>query len=822
MLRISKKKDGKWFVDLFDDTHNLELSITPTKVMKHRSHTKFHRTVECKSLMVQLNQSGLKPSQIKKAINAIKTSNEVDVTSKQCVDVLSEQRQHNKGREFYGLIKHLQDKALVDNDQYYVVDLCSDGRPKNIVWADGRSRDNFTKFGDVVVFDVTYMTNKFKMHFAPFTRVNHHGQSILFGGALLENENEETFVWLFEHLLKLQYDKAVSPRRAAEEDEDFKTMNSRSVLSSIHPIEAKAGECYTRKVFEIFKKEWIEANSNLTHETLSKSTEEIKYRVGQLDVDKKYWQIVSFCLLNKMHVTCSYAKYETCGILCKHSLYVMKKRHVHTFPSHYILPRWPLNARYKVGKRSIGLEEIDNENGVSAYMLWCVRSNFNKVIEQAKDSPSEIENINNILIKLLQEQAIRKKPIPVENVSQASSKSIPSTSSLSSIYDRLPLLPPSYICRYRYPDDIVVTFSHRLQPHFYLETVTLSRCHHRTLLAASPNPRVSPPSLILWLSPCSSSPYFSKSPPPFPQIVPPFLQLNISNFDIRTGVNFAYTGSGYDDMTSQISQVIPMTKQLYYFKEYIKRLKKVVGIKVGGGGGGLVSISAGTNDFPISYYDLPSRRDDFSMEDYQDYILKKLQNIINELYKLGCRTMVVSGLPPMGCLPIQMLSRFSRTYLMHQNTNARVYNQKLMNLLPHIQSSLKGSQIMYTDIYTPMMEMIRNPRKHDVGTMSPFEHREAFVLDVGGEVDLDLGNYERFLDVRLTRDNNITTGKIYQMQQIREYNKRGKMNYNLTSKKYLMSFDCQHKRCFHPLNIELMELIEAFEKPRPITLLNEH
>ncbi|XVE48405.1 hypothetical protein DITRI_Ditri01bG0000200 [Diplodiscus trichospermus] len=46
--------------------------------------------------------------------------------------------------------------------------------------------------------------------------------------------------------------------------------------------------------------------------------------------------------------------------------------------------------------------------------------------------------------------------------------------------------------------------------------------------------------------------------------------------------------------------------------------------------------------------------------------------------------------------------------------------------------------------------------------MSPFEHGEVFVLDDGGEVDLDLGNYERFLDVKLTRDNNITTGKIYQ------------------------------------------------------------
>lgn len=36
------------------------------------------------------------------------------------------------------------------------------------------------------------------------------------------------------------------------------------------------------------------------------------------------------------------------------------------------------------------------------------------------------------------------------------------------------------------------------------------------------------------------------------------------------------------------------------------------------------------------------------------------------------------------------------------------------------------------------------------------------MLDDGGEVDLDLGNYERFLDIRLTKDNNLTTGKIYQ------------------------------------------------------------
>jgi CTP synthase len=49
----------------------------------------------------------------------------------------------------------------------------------------------------------------------------------------------------------------------------------------------------------------------------------------------------------------------------------------------------------------------------------------------------------------------------------------------------------------------------------------------------------------------------------------------------------------------------------------------------------------------------------------------------------------------------------------------------------------------------------------DAGTMSPYEHGEVFVTEDGGETDLDIGNYERFLDVDLSSKNSITTGKIY-------------------------------------------------------------
>nr|KAJ0208623.1 hypothetical protein LSAT_V11C400219920 [Lactuca sativa] len=176
-FRIAIQEDGKWLMDIFNDTHNNKLTMKPTEVIKHRSHSNFHRSIEGKSLMVQFGHAGLKPSQIKKAVNTMKSINVAD------------------------------DKTLVDNDQYFVVDLSDDGYPRKIFWVDGRSRDAYAKFKDVVVLDVTYMNNTFKMPFAPFTGVNHHGQSILFRGALLENEKEETFEWLFEHFLKCMFGK---------------------------------------------------------------------------------------------------------------------------------------------------------------------------------------------------------------------------------------------------------------------------------------------------------------------------------------------------------------------------------------------------------------------------------------------------------------------------------------------------------------------------------------------------------------------------------------------------------------------------------------
>ncbi|KAF5475525.1 hypothetical protein F2P56_007323 [Juglans regia] len=82
------------------------------------------------------------------------------------------------------------------------MDIDDDGRLKNIFWADPCSSAAYQYFGDVVTFDISYLTNRYGMPFAPFVGVNHHEQSILLGAGLISSEDTETFVWLFETWLQ--------------------------------------------------------------------------------------------------------------------------------------------------------------------------------------------------------------------------------------------------------------------------------------------------------------------------------------------------------------------------------------------------------------------------------------------------------------------------------------------------------------------------------------------------------------------------------------------------------------------------------------------
>ncbi|VVB09574.1 unnamed protein product [Arabis nemorensis] len=73
----------------------------------------------------------------------------------------------------------------------------------NVFWADPTCRLNYTYFGDTLVFDTTYRRAKrYQVPFAAFTGFNHHAQPLLFGCALILNESESSFAWLFQTWLQ--------------------------------------------------------------------------------------------------------------------------------------------------------------------------------------------------------------------------------------------------------------------------------------------------------------------------------------------------------------------------------------------------------------------------------------------------------------------------------------------------------------------------------------------------------------------------------------------------------------------------------------------
>lgn len=76
--------------------------------------------------------------------------------------------------------------------------------------------------------------------------------------------------------------------------------------------------------------------------------------------------------------------------------------------------------------------------------------------------------------------------------------------------------------------------------------------------------------------------------------------------------------------------------------------------------------------------------------------------------------MMIGGLLPLGCLPemITLSSPVLRTCVERMNSDAQVYNDKLIKLIPTLQQKLRGSTLLYADLYTPLMELINNPQKH--------------------------------------------------------------------------------------------------------------
>ncbi|XP_058075078.1 GDSL esterase/lipase At2g40250-like [Magnolia sinica] len=206
-------------------------------------------------------------------------------------------------------------------------------------------------------------------------------------------------------------------------------------------------------------------------------------------------------------------------------------------------------------------------------------------------------------------------------------------------------------------------------------------------------------------------------------LLPAYLDPMITDLDLLTGVSFASAGSGFDDRTTTTDNVIKMSKQIQYFEECVERIRRVRGaveaIRVVNDA--VFVISAGTNDMLWNFYDLPTREVEFTVSGYHDFLLNNLIDLVQKIYKMGGRKITIAGLPPVGCLPLQMFagdivsntSKLRRPICINgQNEDAKAYNIKLQGLITSMQASHSDSKILYVDIFNPLMDMIQNPKKY--------------------------------------------------------------------------------------------------------------
>lgn len=159
---------------------------------------------------------------------------------------------------------------------------------------------------------------------------------------------------------------------------------------------------------------------------------------------------------------------------------------------------------------------------------------------------------------------------------------------------------------------------------------------------------------------------------------------------------------------------MPLWKEIEYYKEYQKKLKAYVGHRRARTilREALYLVSLGTNDFLENYYIFPSRRFKFTVGEYQDFLVGIATNFFRELYSLGARKISLTGLPPMGCLPLERTTNiFGHNECEDKYNKVAVdFNAKLKSMVTKLNEELPGFTMVFTDsVYDLLYSMIKKP-----------------------------------------------------------------------------------------------------------------
>ncbi|KAK9085435.1 hypothetical protein Sjap_025846 [Stephania japonica] len=195
-------------------------------------------------------------------------------------------------------------------------------------------------------------------------------------------------------------------------------------------------------------------------------------------------------------------------------------------------------------------------------------------------------------------------------------------------------------------------------------------------------------------------------------VVPAFLDPNVKTESLSRAVSFASAASGYDDLTANLTNVLPVWKQLEYLKHYIIRMRRLMNgetkemIK-----NAVFVLSMGANDFLQNYFVEPNRPKQFTVQQYEDYLVGCLIRDVKEMHRIGARRLVVVGVPPLGCMPLVKTAMNSAVCVDKYNIPALSLNIKIKNSLATLAGEL-GLTAVFADAYGAIVDAVNNPKKY--------------------------------------------------------------------------------------------------------------
>ncbi|XP_016470566.1 GDSL esterase/lipase At5g45950-like isoform X1 [Nicotiana tabacum] len=193
-----------------------------------------------------------------------------------------------------------------------------------------------------------------------------------------------------------------------------------------------------------------------------------------------------------------------------------------------------------------------------------------------------------------------------------------------------------------------------------------------------------------------------------------FLDPQINNMDMLHGISFASAGSGYDDLTANLSNAMSLAKQREYLRHYEIQLRQMVGAEKASEvmKNALYILSMGTNDFLQNYFVEVVRSKQYSVEQYQNFLIHSMFTHVKDLiHGVGARRLAVVGVPPLGCEPLIRTIRDDETKCDDDlNKVAFSFNLKLKRELQTLKR-LFGIKASFIDIYSIIQEAVQNPHK---------------------------------------------------------------------------------------------------------------